>query len=107
MQARARHQHGLGPSADLACDLRREVLHAEGDLLADGVWVQFDKGLEQILRLALVVARVVLDLLQQPPIGLVGGVVGQHVQDKALLDGLAHAVAVEGLELPVGPLPPE
>jgi len=31
----------------------------------------------------------------QPPLGVVGEVVGQHVEDVALLDGLAHRVDVE------------
>ena len=107
VQARARHDHRLGPSADLAGDLRGEVLHADGDLLADGVRVQLDERLEQVLRLALVVARVVLDLLQQAPVGLVGRVAREHVEDEPLLDRLAHGVAVEGLELPVGAFPAE
>ena len=104
VQARARDDHRLGPPADLARDLRGEVLHADRDLVADGVRVQLDERLEQMLGLALVVARVVLDLLQQAPVGLVGGVAREHVEDELLLDGLAHGVAVEGLELPVGPL---
>ena len=107
MEPRARHDHGLGASADLARHLGGEVLDADGDLLADGVRVQLDEGLEQVLGLALVVARVVLDLLQEPPIRLVGRVVREHVEDESLLDRLAHRVAVEGLELPVGPLPAE
>ena len=75
-----------------ARDLRGKMLHADGDLLADRVRVQLDEGLEEVLRLSLVVPRVVLDLLQQAPVGLVGGVVGEHVEDEPLLDGLAHAV---------------
>ena len=101
MQARAGHDHRLGPPADLARDLRGEMLHADGDLLADGVRVQLDEGLEEVLRLPLVVPRVVLDLLQQAPVGLVGGVAGEHVEDEPLLDRLAHAVEMEGRELPV------
>jgi hypothetical protein len=57
--------------------------------------------LQQVFGLLLVVAWIVLDLLEQPPVGLVGGIVGQHVEDEPLLDRLAHAVEVEGLELPV------
>ena len=107
VQARARHDHRLGPPVDLARGLCGEVLHADGDLLADGVRVQLDEGLQQILCLALVVARVVLDLLQQTPVGPVGGVAREHVEDEPFLDRLAHAVAVEGLEPPVRPLPAE
>ena len=54
-----------------------------------------------------VVAGVVLDLLQQAEIGLVGGVVGQHVEDEPLLDRLPHGVEAERLELAVGSLDAE
>ena len=55
----------------------------------------------------LVVARVVFDRLQEPPVGLVGGVARQHVEDEPLLDGLAHAVEVEGRERAVFAFAPE
>ena len=74
VEARAGHDHRLGPSLDLAGGLCGEMLDADGDLFADGVRMQLDKGLEQVLRLAFVVAGVVLDLLEQPPVGLVGRV---------------------------------
>ena len=83
------------------------MLHADGNLLTDSVRVQLDEGLEQILRLLLVVPWIVLDLLQQAPVSLVGRVVREHVKDEPLLDRLTHAVAVEGLELAVGSLPAE
>jgi hypothetical protein len=54
-----------------------------------------------------VVAGVVLDLLQQPPVGLVRGVIREDVEDEALLDRLTHGVAVERLELPVAAPPAE
>ena len=107
VEARTGHDHGLGPSRDLAGDLGGEVLDADGDLLADGVRMQFDEGLQQVLRLALVVAGVVLDLLQEPPVGLVGRVAREHIEDEALLDRLAHAVEVERLEPAVRPLAAE
>ena len=102
VQARAGDDHRLGLAADLALHLGGEVLDADPHLLADRVRVQLDERLEQVLGLLLVVARVVLDLLQQPPVGLVGGVVREHVEDEPLLDRLAHAVEVEGRELAVG-----
>ena len=107
MQARARHDHRLGPPADLARNLRGEMLHTDSDLLADGMRVQLDEGLEQILRLPLVVPWVVLDLLQQTPVGSVGRVVREHVEDEPFFDRLAHAVAVEGLEPSIRSLPAE
>ena len=48
--------------------------------------------------LGCLVGGVVGDGLLDAPVGLVGRVVGQHVEDEALLDGLAHGVEVEGLE---------
>ena len=83
------------------------MLDADGDLFADGVRMQLDKGLEQVLRLAFVVAGVVLDLLQETPVGLVGRVAREHIEDEPLLDRLAHAVEVERLELAVRPLAAE
>ena len=107
VQPRPRDDHRLGPPADFPRYLCGEVLHADGDLLGDGVRVQLNERLEQVLGFALVVARVVLDLLQQAPVRLVGGVAGEHVEDEPLVDRLAHAVAMEALELAVGPLAAE
>jgi len=45
--------------------------------------------------------------LKQPPVGRISGVIRQHVEDEALLDGLAHTVQVEGLELAIRALPAE
>ena len=104
VQARAGDDHRLGPAADLALHLRGEVLDHDPHLLADRVRMQLDERLEQVFGLLLVVARVVLDLLQQPPVGRVGGVIGEHVEDEPLFDRLAHAVEVEGLEFAVGAL---
>ena len=101
VQARARDDHRLGAAADLMRDQLGEVLHADGDLLADGVLVEFDEGPEEMLRLPLVVPGVVFDLLLQAPVRLVGGVGAEHVENEPLLDRLAHAVEVEGLELAV------
>lgn len=48
------------------------------------------------------VLGVVEDGFLDAPVGRVGDVVGQHVEDEALLDRLAHGVEVERLELPLG-----
>ncbi len=102
VQARARHNHRLGLAADVALGMGCEVLDADLHLLADGVRVQLDEGFQQIFGLLLVVARIVLDLLEQPPVGFVGGVARQDVEDESLLDRLPHAVEVERRELAVG-----
>ena len=66
VQPRARHDHRLRLVPDLICDPISEVLHADDDLLVDRVGVQIDEGLEQILRLPLLVPRVALNLFEQP-----------------------------------------
>ena len=98
MQARAGDDHGLGPATDLVLHPFGEVLHHDAHLLVDGVGAEVYEGLQQVGSLLLVVARVVFDRLQEPPVGLVGGVARQHVEDEPLLDGLSHAVEVEGRE---------
>ena len=79
-----------------------KVLHHVAIFLLDGVLAQLDVLRQQFGRPLAVVARILLDLLEQPPVGAVGGVVRQHVQDEALLDGLAHGVEVERLVGAVG-----
>ena len=107
VQPRSGDDHRLGPVADLALYLRRKMLEADPHLPADRVRVQLDKGFEQVFGLFAVVVRIVLDLLEQPPVGCVGAVIVQHIEDKTLLDRLPHAVEVERLELPVGALSAE
>ena len=46
----------------------------------------------------ILVADVTGDGLLDLVIAAIGGVVGQHVEDEALLDGLLHRIQVEGLE---------
>ncbi len=105
--ARPSDDHGLGPASDLALHLGAEMLEHDRNLLSDRVRVQLDERLEKVLGLVLVVAGVVLDRLQEAPVGLVGGVALQHVEDETLLDSLPHAVKVERLELAVLTLPAE
>ena len=102
MEAGAGDDHGFGPAADPVLHLVGEVLDHDPDLPPDRVRVQFHEGLEQVGGLALLVARVVLDRLEEPPVGRVRGVVGEDIEDEALLDRLPHAVQVERLEPAVG-----
>ena len=53
-------------------------------------------------RLALVVLRIRLNGLEELPVGRVGGVIRENVEDEPLLDRLTHGVEVEGLETPLG-----
>ena len=84
-----------------------EVLDHDLGLLGDVVRMQAHEPRQGPGRLALVHLGIVLDGLDQPVVGLVGRVVLEHVEDEALLDGLAHGVEVEGLGLAVGPRPAE
>ncbi len=86
----------------LTIGLGREVLDHDPNLLADGVRVEVYKRLEKVLGLSLVVVRVALHLLPQPPVRRVRRVAREDVEDEALLDRLPHAVKVEGIELAVG-----
>ena len=69
--------------------------------------MKIHKRPEQVCRLGLVVARVVLNLLEETPIGLIGGVALQYVEYEPLLNGLAHVVEVEWREKthPAGAFP--
>ena len=75
--------------------------------LADRVRMKLDERLEKVFHFILVIAGIVLDLLEKPPVGFVGRVVPQDVEDESFLDRLAHGVKVERLELPVRALRPE
>ena len=107
MQAGSGDDHGLRPAADLALGIGDEVVDYDLHLLLDGVRMNVHERPEQVVRLALVVARVFLDLLDEPPVDLVRRVALQHVADEPLLDCLPHAVEMEGRERPVGLLVPE
>ena len=98
MQARAGDDHCLCLPVDLVLHVLDEVAAHDCRLLVNGMRVQVDKRFEQKGSLAPLVTRVVLHLLQQPPIGSVGGIVLQDVEDEPLLDSLAHAVEMKRLE---------
>ena len=97
VQARRGDHHRLGASAEMVHHLLPEVLHHHLGLLLDVVRVQAHELGQRPRRLLLRQVRVVLHRLHQPEIGVVGGVVLQHVEDEALLDGLPHAVEVKCL----------
>ena len=95
--ARAGDDHRLGLAAEAPRDVLAEVLDDDLDLLADVVRVQPHPVGDLLRPLGLVHFLVVVllapvgDLVGDP----VGGVVAQHVEDEALLDGLLHRVDVE------------
>ena len=76
-------------------DLGAEVLDDHLGLLRQLVRVQGDELGDRRLGLAGVELGVVGDRLLDVPVRLVGDVVGEHVEDEALLDRLAHRVQVE------------
>ena len=102
VQAGTGHNHRLGAAADFALGLGSEVLDHDPHLLFYGVRMQVHEGPEQVRGFGLVVARVVLNGLEQSPIGLVGGVTFQYVQDEPFFNGLAHTVKMKGSERPIG-----
>ena len=71
-----------------------EVLHDDGCLLADHLRVLPDESADGGAGLAHLDLGVAVHG-GEPEVGAVGGVVGQHVEDELLLDGLAHRVEVE------------
>ncbi|MNS11095.1 hypothetical protein D3C72_426270 [compost metagenome] len=85
------------------------MLDDDLDLLADVVGMEAHPAHDPLQR------RVLLDFLLVPVLAvvgqaegqLVGRVVPQHVEDEALLDGLAHRIDVEGAILPRLVLAPE
>ncbi|MNN33357.1 hypothetical protein D3C81_1471150 [compost metagenome] len=68
----------------------------------DGLLVAFDIGAELFLRFQRVKQRIVLNGLLNFVVAAVRGVVGQHIEDKALFNGLFHRVQVEGREAAIG-----
>ncbi len=101
VRPRGAHHHRLGLPGDLVRDVGAEVLDDDLGLLGQVVLVQGDEPGDRLPRLRGLVAGVVLERLLQVPVRLVGGVVGQHVEDEPLLDRLAHRVQVERL-VPLG-----
>ena len=79
----------------------RKVFDHDRHLVLDGVTGQLDQVLEHALRLGPVVLRVIGHRLDQAPVGLVGGIVPQHVENESLFDRLAHRVEAEGPRLAV------
>lgn len=79
-------------------DVSAEVLDDDVRLLRQVDVVQRDELGDGLLDLRRLVLGVVLDRLLQMKEGLVGRVVGEHVVDETLLDGLAHRVEAEELE---------
>ncbi len=91
------HDHRLGLPADLVGDVLPEVLDDDLGTLGQVVLVQCHEAGDRPAGLGRLERRVLADRLLDVPERLVGRVVGQHVVDKALLDGLAHRVQVERL----------
>ena len=100
--------HRLRLAPDPLGDAVEEVLDDHFRLLSQVVLVQAHEFRDRCLRLRRVVGGIIFDGLPDIPVGLVGHVGLQHVEDEALPDCLAHRVEVEGLmPLGVGIEPPE
>src|SRR5690606_31660793 len=95
MLARTGHYHGLCPATDLVAGMGAGVLHDYLNLLRYLIVVEGNKTSQRSRGLTAWYFRVILHLLDQLVITLVAGVVGQHVMDKALFNGLPHTVVME------------
>jgi hypothetical protein len=86
------HHHGPGLAADLVLGdhLLVEVVDHDLGLEPDRVLVALDEAAQLLLGLLGVELRVVLHGLGEPVVAGYRRVVGQHVQDEALLDRLLH-----------------
>ena len=93
----ARHDHGAGFAADLASGDHLIVKMFDDDtgLDADGNAVAFYKTAKSFLSALLVEERIVFNGLHQLVKAVIRGVVGQHIEDESLLNGLFHRVDVE------------
>jgi hypothetical protein len=80
-----------GAPAQLVHDVDPEVLDDHRHHLLDVDRVQLQKSHQRLGRLLARHLRVILDLLDQAEEALVGGVVGEHVEDEALDQILADA----------------
>ena len=89
------HRPGLPSDLLLGEDLAEEVVDHDVGLLCDRVLVPFDVGTQLLRGSPSVELRIVLDGLHELVVAADRGVVGQHIDDEALLDGLLHRVGVE------------
>ena len=93
------------PILALGQHLVEEVVDHDLGLEPDRVAAALDEAAQLLLRLLHVELRVLLHGLGEPVVAVHRHVVGEHVEDEALLDRLLHGVAVEGVvpDRAVGP----
>ncbi|OQC00633.1 MAG: hypothetical protein BWX80_03412 [Candidatus Hydrogenedentes bacterium ADurb.Bin101] len=101
MQTAGSHHHRLCLAANLVHGELPEMLHYHLGLLGNVMGMQAHEPRQGLCRFTLVYLRVVFDGFDQPVVTLVGRIIPEHVQDKPLINGLAHAVQVERLRLAV------
>ncbi len=97
--AAAGDHHGLGLAAQQVADIGAEMFDDHLYLLADVVRVQAHPARQLHARLLRVHFLVVAVRVGDFPGRTVGGVVLQHIEDEAFLNGLAHGIQVERLGL--------
>ena len=107
MEAAARDHHGLALAADPVAGVGTEVLDDDLGLLGEVVGMERHEARDRAARLAGVVLGIVGHRLADLPVRRIGRVVREHVEDEALLDGLAHGVEMEGREPVLGVLAAE
>lgn len=93
-----RNHHHLAPAVDLGAGGGHEGLHNDFGFLPDVLRVELLVLLDDLAGSGGGHLRVLRGGVGDLETGLVGHVVLQHVQDKALLDGLVHTVDMEGAE---------
>ena len=93
--------HRFGLPFHVVVDLVPEVLDDDLGSLRQVLGMQGRETGQSSASFVGLVLGIVKNRFLQVEVPLVGEVVGQHVLDKALLDGLAHRVQVEGLMLAV------
>ncbi len=88
----ARYHHSLGLPLELLWphDLLQEVADHDIRFDPDGFFMSFHIGPQLLLSLGAVKQRVISDRFLDLVVALVGGVIGQDVEDETLLDSLLH-----------------
>src|SRR5258708_40355978 len=95
MQARTCHNHRFGFAIDQVSYLPGKMLDYDSHLFGDSLLMPVYKGFEQQGGFGAVIMGVALNLFKQAPVGFIGGIVLQHIEDEMLFDLLPHRVEAE------------
>src|SRR6266516_4768873 len=101
VQARTRYNHRFGLAIDEMSDLPGKVLDHDGYLFGDSLLMSIYKRFEQQGGLGTVIMWISLDLFEEAPVGFVGGVVLQDIENEMLFYCLPHSIEAERFVLPI------